>query len=471
MVRKCCVTGCKSNYLTEGEKVTVYRLPSNSEERQRWIKAIPRDNVPDSPHTVVCAKHFPPDFPVIKIKGKSRPRDPPSIFENIPKSLIPTPAPPKRPTIKATSSSRSAKEDELSTFLMHDTISSFETFCSNLSQHKFELEVTPILFGDYVIIQSKELCADNSCIPKYVLKIKQDFNYDAFHMGINCPISTLVRNRIFLCNKWSTIGEVLRYLNCMDTDNKKDVLMQQIDAMSRLNSNNVHEQKYSPEMIVRGFEYFAKSRSLYQQLRIDYQLPSVTTLTKLTSKVSNMDDKSFMKNVFLSLSLMQKNCILLIDEVYVKPMLTYHGGELFGSSVNDNSQLAKTVLAFMIVCLYGGPKFLVKMLPVNKLDTNFLYDQSEHLIKQIKDNGGNLVAIICDNNRVNQAFFKRFSCTSPWRTEDNIFLLFDFVHILKSIRNNWITEKTGEIEFIWRGESLVAKWEHIRKFQKLEDRN
>ena len=152
-------------------------------------------------------------------------------------------------------------------------------------------------------------------------------------MGVKCLISTLIRNRIFLCNKWSTIGEILRYLNCMDNDNKKDVLVQQIDAMSRLNSNNVHEKKYSPEMIVRGFEYFAKSRSLYQQLRTDYQLPSIATLTRLTSKVSNMEDKSFLKNVFQSLNPGQKNCILLIDEVYVKPMLTYHGGELFGKSV------------------------------------------------------------------------------------------------------------------------------------------
>ena len=95
MVRKCCVTGCKSNYLSEKEKVTVYRLPSDSEERQRWIKAIPRDSIPDNPNNVVCLKHFPPDFPVLKKRGKSRPIDPPSVFGNIPKSLIPTLLPPK----------------------------------------------------------------------------------------------------------------------------------------------------------------------------------------------------------------------------------------------------------------------------------------------------------------------------------------------------------------------------------------
>ena len=70
-------------------------------------------------------------------------------------------------------------------------------------------------------------------------------------------------------------------------------------------------------------------------------------------------------------------------------MLWYHGGQLFGNSVSNNTQLAKTVLAFMIVCLYGGPKLLVKMLLIGKLDTDFLYNKSKMLIDQIKDSGGN----------------------------------------------------------------------------------
>ena len=56
-------------------------------------------------------------------------------------------------------------------------------------------------------------------------------------------------------------------------------------------------------------------------------------------------------------------------------------------------------------------------------------------------------------------------------TEGNVFLLFDFVHIVKSIRNNWITEKTGELELNYRGENYVANWDQIRKLQKLEDGN
>ena len=137
MVRKCCVTGCKSNYLSEKEKVTV--LPSDLEERQRWIKAIPRNNIPNSSNTVVCVKHFPPGFPVLKIKGESRPKDPPSVFENIPKSLIQTLPAPKQPTKKATKTSRSeVLHDELSIFLKNDSISSFETLCAGLPYREFE---------------------------------------------------------------------------------------------------------------------------------------------------------------------------------------------------------------------------------------------------------------------------------------------------------------------------------------------
>ena len=33
----------------------------------------------------------------------------------------------------------------------------------------------------------------------------------------------------------------------------------------------------------------------------------------------------------------------------------------------------------------------------------------------------------------------------PWLTTDGKFLLFDFVHLLKCIRNNWITGLTGEL--------------------------
>ena len=99
---------------------------------------------------------------------------------------------------------------------------------------------------------------------------------------------------------------------------------------------------------------------------------------------------------------------LLLDEVYVKPMLQYHDGIVFGKSVNKPHQLANTVLSFLVVTLFNGPKFLYKMLRVRELDAEFLFEQTTLILDAIKNNGGNVVAIVCDGNRVNQKFYNFF---------------------------------------------------------------
>ena len=112
--------------------------------------------------------------------------------------------------------------------------------------------------------------------------------------------------------------------------------------------------------MVRAFEYLSTSRALYSRLKEDYKLPSIQTLTRLTSKVSKLNDANFIKRVFNSLSDAQKNCIILFDEVYVKKMMTYHSGSLFGRASNNPSN---SVLGIMIDTMFGGPTFRSKMLP------------------------------------------------------------------------------------------------------------
>ena len=54
---------------------------------------------------------------------------------------------------------------------------------------------------------------------------------------------------------------------------------------------------YSPLVITRTFEYFAKSIALYGKLTKDYQLPSIHTLTRITSKFARQDDMIFLSNL------------------------------------------------------------------------------------------------------------------------------------------------------------------------------
>ena len=117
----------------------------------------------------------------------------------------------------------------------------------------------------------------------------------------------------------------------------------------------IGNKKYSPEILSRAFEYFSISRSLYSRIRDDYEMPSIVTLGKLISKVSKLKDFDFLNKYFMQLEdPRQKNVIIIIDEVYVKPQLTNQGGNLFGKAVDSPEHFATTVLSFMICSLLGG---------------------------------------------------------------------------------------------------------------------
>ena len=113
---------------------------------------------------------------------------------------------------------------------------------------------------------------------------------------------------------WSVFEEIIRYLKNMAIDNKKCVLQDHLNAMAP----TVGKRMYSQELIVRAFQYFATSRSLYSQLRIDYQLPSIKTLTRITLKVSALNEICFMRSVFNTVKENQRQCVIMQDEIYVK---------------------------------------------------------------------------------------------------------------------------------------------------------
>ena len=92
---------------------------------------------------------------------------------------------------------------------------------------------------------------------------------------------------------WSTINQILRYLNNFNIYHKK-IVLEHFESMA---TQTVGKSVYTTDIITRSFEYFATSRTLHRQLAKDYQLPSIRTLTRITSKVSKKDDMSFLKDV------------------------------------------------------------------------------------------------------------------------------------------------------------------------------
>ena len=78
---------------------------------------------------------------------------------------------------------------------------------------------------------------------------------------------------------------------------RNQFLLEQVTSMSSL--IQVGDKKYTPAVIVRAFEYFVISRSLYKRLREDFELPSIPTLTRITSKLNSaLGDEDYVKNIF-----------------------------------------------------------------------------------------------------------------------------------------------------------------------------
>ena len=86
------------------------------------------------------------------------------------------------------------------------------------------------------------------------MKIFYDFTYIAFHCGIRCTITPLSSDRVKFLKSWSVHEETLSFLNTMERTQKKEVLLEQISAMSSL--VHVGDEKYESETIVRAFCVF-----------------------------------------------------------------------------------------------------------------------------------------------------------------------------------------------------------------------
>ena len=73
MRRKCCVRNCEGNYNSANE-AKVFQLPKGPEEREHWLRIIPKYNKPDTGNTAACKLYWPKIFETFNNYGKERPK-------------------------------------------------------------------------------------------------------------------------------------------------------------------------------------------------------------------------------------------------------------------------------------------------------------------------------------------------------------------------------------------------------------
>ena len=141
---------------------------------------------------------------------------------------------------------------------------------------------------------------------------------------------------------------------------------------------------------------------------------------------------------------------LLVDEIHLHSFFDFKGGNVVGGAYNNVRSAATTAFAFMITSVFSNSKDVVHVLPSSQMSGQTLYSILRKIIEGLEAIGFFVISVITDNNKINRKAMSFFAHPPELLTRYShpvdpirpLFFIFDSVHLLKSIRNNWLNVKT-----------------------------
>ena len=167
---------------------------------------------------------------------------------------------------------------------------------------------------------------------------------------------------------------------------------------------------YSASTIMIAVEMLLSNHSTYSTLQQMLCLPHLNNLKNKLGSINEIGSSSYahetVKVLFDEMVGLQKSCVVLFDEIYVKPSIRLHGNHLIGYSEDEPKKAARTILAFIVRPLMGGKSTVVRLIPVFNLKADFLYHPLVCLLDIISEVGGRARAVICDCHATNKKCYK-----------------------------------------------------------------
>jgi len=166
---------------------------------------------------------------------------------------------------------------------------------------------------------------------------------------------------------------------------------------------------------------------------------------------------------------LEKNVSLIVDEMYIKPEISYSSGKLSDFADNrPDAVAATTILTLMVQSLCGSFRDVVAFFPVCHLTGAEEAKYVRDTIVLIEKSGLNTQCVVCDNSKVNQTMLREFGvamddgvltgvASHPIQHDRKLFFIIDPCHLIKCIRNNWLNRST----FLIAGENV--SFEHIQR--------
>ena len=486
MPYKCSITNCTGNYDCErpGKSTSIYKFPSNVQERQQWINVIPVGKYQTlNPDTArVCRRHWPENATMVKLRGgQTRPLLPPSIFD-VPSSSLPTPKhPPRPPKVEFALQNYFDSNDKITSFdLFFPEKQMLQKYPNVLSKRKAE----KILF---IFLTEDDCKADLIVSVTNQKTLCSPLTFSAIKEGNKVPIPNTILNPNNGLNRYTQFLEAVNFAIQYEVPphtelNKVADKLQEIETTGSLDVNKTKKLSFIRRQIeLLACTKFGMSdycfalenypRSSYEQLQTFLVLPK---RRRMNSLISSINVESIIQDVFTKITVpQQKYCFLLVDEVKIRPTVAYSGSVLNGFAKNKNDCKATSMLGIMLRCLHGGPSVMLSVTPVHRMDGLFQFEKVKNAAAMVEEAGGTVIGSITDNHKVNMKYCTFFSKRSaeqydakhPLDSSRPWFLLYDTVHIFKSIRNNWLTEKNQQLTF---DNQVVGKFSDIRELYNAE---
>ena len=247
--------------------------------------------------------------------------------------------------------------------------------------------------------------------------------------------------------------------------------------------------EYSTDLLVLSSLLYNFSPKAYRFIRDKRLLilPCTTIIKVFMSKelspeIEQHDNGflSYIKGKVKALLPSDKTVILMIDEIHLIPYFDYKGGSIVGSAFNSN-EAATSAYAFMLNSICSKFCDVVHIIPVKTIKAEIPHMVLKKVIIGLEKIGFNVLCVVSDNNRINgkaMSYFAnppKLSVEYPHPAQCNkpLFFMFDTVHILKCIRNNWLGQNGMMFpKFSHDGnhkkENLFAPWKALQELHKLE---
>jgi len=532
MVNKCSAYGCKSGYKTDNtdSNVTFHAYPRDPELRDKWIRANPRKDFIPSKHSRLCSLHFQPtDFVEVRQDTNQRRRKKkseaplrrllkdgviPSVFREAPEYLSRGAQTPRTTTKSSSSSRREAQQQRLQdledSFRVADDItdSSLHDIRDRLAAEEtlpqgFTTSIAGDLLHVFVMRVTDSIPSVSACVTVHtdlsVVCVLADNIVPACHykdlVSDRLKFFSQLINLLARVNSWLSdsasrssdfyVKNALCILEVAlsqitDTDSVTYRQLSFIIEQLQLMQKKKHARQYSPQLTIFAYLLHATSSAAYSALLDENVLclPSVNTLKKVTRRISSTctnDNSSYLKLRISKLNEYERTVLLIVDEVYVAKRVEYSGGSIHG--LTTDGSVASTLLCFMIKSVASKYRDIVAIYPVNKLTAEKQNDCYVDVMSLLRTTGANVVAISVDNAATNRKFFTDYLCGGKLSTcifdsvtGQPIYLIFDPVHAIKNVYNNFQSRKVFECPPMERNlpEGSHADFKHVTELYNKE---